>query len=144
MGAALLLRGFGFRIAHKGDWEETDRHGIRGHQRARQLAHLNHEPGLQDWARSLEWWKGKCGFCAGRGLHDDQISHTLANCKRGGALCRRTGLGDAIYGEGLYVEGGCWRCCLPREMCRQWWKEGKKWTLDELSLCEYRQLVYGT
>jgi hypothetical protein len=29
-------------------------------------------------------------------------------------------------------------------MCRQWWKEGEKWTLDELSPCEYRQLVYDT
>ena len=139
-----LLRGFEFRMVHKHKSNEPNRHHTKCHQRAPELADFDHEPGLQEWAQSIKWWEGKCGFCAGRGLHDDQIAHMLAECKRGGAIPRRTGLGNAIYVEGLFVRGGCWRCCLPREMCRQWRKDGKKWLFDELRPCKYRQLVYDT
>ena len=33
---------------------------------------------------------------------------------------------------------------LPREIFRQWWTEREELSLDALSLCEYRQLVYDT
>jgi hypothetical protein len=100
---------------------------------------------LQRWKESLEWWIGKCSFCVGRGLHGGQINHTLGECKRGGAIYRRTGLGEIIYLEGFWVESGCRKCAAPHELCQRWKKcQDRTWERDESKDCQYRQLVYDT
>jgi hypothetical protein len=43
----------------------------------------NGDEELQGWRIALDWWVGKCGFCAGRGLDGTQINHSLHRCKRG-------------------------------------------------------------
>ncbi|EXK76788.1 hypothetical protein FOQG_18482 [Fusarium oxysporum f. sp. raphani 54005] len=47
------------------------------------------------WKESVEWWKGKCSFCAGRGLGGALMEHTLQQCQRGGASKLESELGIA-------------------------------------------------
>jgi len=105
----------------------------------------DNEQELQDWTESLDWWVGKCSFCAGRGLDSPHINHTLRACKRGGAAQRQVRLGEAIHLEGYRAQGGCRDCGTPREFCRRWEKrENGMWKLDRSKRCQYGQLVYDT
>ena len=83
----------------------------------------NNELEVQDWRAALDWLKGRCTFCAGRGLTDADIRHTLRQCKRGGAGHVHKGLGESIYDEGFLPENGCKLCCLPRQFCSDRYRE---------------------
>jgi hypothetical protein len=39
---------------------------------------------LKGSKEALDWWMGKCGFCAGRGLRGSRIEHTMEACIKGG------------------------------------------------------------
>ena len=68
----------------------------------------------------MDWWAGKCSFCAGRGVRGPQIEHTLRQCPFGGKQTLKTELAEAIYEEGMWARGGCQGCALPREVCKAW------------------------
>jgi hypothetical protein len=53
----------------------------------------NDQNEINHWKRCLQWWVGKCSFCAGKGLHGTLIKHLLKNCHRGGARQWRWGDG---------------------------------------------------
>ncbi|KAH6957463.1 hypothetical protein DER45DRAFT_540209 [Fusarium avenaceum] len=57
-------------------------------------ARWGNELEIQDWMATLNWLAGKCTFCVGRGLDDTHLSHTLRQCKRGGASHMYQGLGE--------------------------------------------------
>jgi Orsellinic acid/F9775 biosynthesis cluster protein D len=100
---------------------------------------------VQSWQESLEWWVGKCGFCAGKGLFGVHIHHTLHNCSKGGAASKKTELGECIYLEGLKAQGGCQACGVPREFCQRWRrKHDGKWDVLPTAQCQYQSLVYDT
>jgi hypothetical protein len=80
------------------------------------------EEEIQSWKRSLEWWVGKCGFCAGKGLSGKLTNHSLRQCSRGGAAYIKSGLGECIHLEGFKAQAGCRTCGVPREFCRKWQK----------------------
>lgn len=95
---------------------------------------------LNSWESSLEWWVGKCGFCAGRGLRGSQIKHKLRQCTRGGKSKLRSELSEAMYEEGMLPSNGCDRCHLPHDLCNRWMRgESGEWVLvvDPGRQCKY-------
>ncbi|KAL5401080.1 hypothetical protein PMIN03_011834 [Paraphaeosphaeria minitans] len=100
---------------------------------------------LLGWQSTLEWWLGKCGFCAGRGLRGSKINHTLAKCESGGAKQRFLRIGEAIFEEGFEARGGCKNCGIPREFCDKWARSSDgRWQLQPMMQCQYDQLAYET
>lgn len=105
----------------------------------------NDDEELQGWRNALDWWVGKCGFCAGRGLDGTQINHNLHHCRRGGARQRSIRMGEAIFAEGYKAQGGCATCGIPREFCDRWAKSSDgHWQMRPLRKCQYGRLVYDT
>ena len=98
---------------------------------------------ILNWRTCLAWWTDKCGFCAGKGLGDDHIKHTLNACHRGGARQRLRGLGEQIYLEGLNAEEGCPDCGVPREFCDGWRQYDKHWSPTDRP-CQYGTVLYDT
>lgn len=45
----------------------------------------DNENEIKNWKRCLEWWVGKCVFCAGKGLCGYLVQRSLGACHRGGA-----------------------------------------------------------
>ncbi|KAK2470546.1 hypothetical protein H9L39_17842 [Fusarium oxysporum f. sp. albedinis] len=72
------------------------------------------------WKESVEWWKGKCSFCAGRGLGGALMEHTLQQCQRGGASKLESELGIAMYVDGIVPSNGCDVCLRPFDFCPRW------------------------
>jgi hypothetical protein len=100
---------------------------------------------VQGWKNAISWWVGKCGFFAGRGLQGSKISHSLSECRRGGARQRSIRVGEAIYAEGYKAQGGCASCGIPREFYDRWAKSSNgHWQLQPLRRCQYGRLVYDT
>lgn len=100
---------------------------------------------LEGWVDALTWWRHRCGFCAGRGLCDDQIQHSLVECTRGGAGVLQRGFGECFYGGDWSVKGGCKQCAVPREICRRWKKDAKgKWIRDPTQACQFGRQAYDT
>lgn len=99
---------------------------------------------VKEWKAIADWWKGKCSFCAGRGLSEEQIKHTLRTCNRGGKSKLAKCLGQAIYGEGFRAEGGCKDCAMPRELCQAWSKQGNRWNKAPGTRCQYGTQAYDT
>lgn len=105
------------------------------------------EDEVHNWTAIADWWKGKrgrCGFCVGQGLRNEQIEHTMGNCKRGGKLQLAKGLGKAIYKEGFRALGGCPDCAMPREVCQAWSKQGSRWKKVSGAECQYGTQAYDT
>lgn len=80
-------------------------------------ARWDNELEVQDWKAVLDWLAERCTFCAGRGLSNAQIRHTLRRCERGGAEQVRKGLGELFYDEGFQPANGCGTCRLPGDFC---------------------------
>lgn len=99
---------------------------------------------VKKWKAIADGWKGKCSFCAGRDLSEEQIKHTLRNCNRGGKLQLAKGLGEAIYKEGFRALGGCEDCAMPRELCQAWSKQGNRWKKVPGTQCQYGTQAYDT
>lgn len=98
-----------------------------------------------DWAKAVEWWKGKCAHCVGRGWTGHQVSHNLRNCESGGKQHLRKELGEAIFQEGFRALGGCSDCAMPREFCNAWMRlPGGRWQKRHDTKCQYGRLVYDT
>jgi hypothetical protein len=103
------------------------------------------EQEVKAWRESVNWWVGKCGYCAGRGLRGSQITHSLRKCPRGGAKQLTIRLGEAIHLEGLKAQGGCRQCGMPREFCQKWEKKKEgEWRELEYENCQYGELIYDT
>ena len=77
---------------------------------------------LQSWEASLDWWIGKCSFCAGRGLPGNLSQHGLRQCPRGGKRTMRMLLPESIYEEGMLPSNGCRNCHLPHNLCDRWYR----------------------
>jgi hypothetical protein len=100
---------------------------------------------VQGWRNSLQWWTGKCGYCAGRGLNGPKINHRLRECNRGGRKQRSIRLGEAIFAEGYKVKGGCTSCGVPQEFCERWVRsESGLWKEKSFGKCQYGSLMYDT
>ncbi|KAH6974915.1 hypothetical protein EDB80DRAFT_757801 [Ilyonectria destructans] len=52
---------------------------------------------VKRWKVIVDWWIGKCSFCAGRRLQGPSILHTLRECKKGGAKQLTERLGCILY-----------------------------------------------
>jgi hypothetical protein len=98
---------------------------------------------IQHWKRCLEWWNGKCAFCAGRGLRGSHIQHALEACHRGGSRQLQRELGECIYMEGLRPQAGCVHCGIPRVFCARWERAGQAWKLSGKQ-CQYGNLIFNT
>jgi hypothetical protein len=98
---------------------------------------------INHWKRCLQWWVGKCSFCAGKGLYGAQIKHLLENCHRGGARQLQRELGENIYSEGFKPRYGCPQCGGPREFCERWRLGDGAWKLSGRK-CQYGNLIYDT
>lgn len=99
------------------------------------------EEEIQSWRESLEWWVGKCGFCAGKGLYGAHIEHILENCPRGGSVHIGSGLGECILLEGIVARGGCRSCGIPRD---RWQRTHTGGWESSTNQCQYQNLVYHT
>jgi hypothetical protein len=99
---------------------------------------------VENWREALNWLRGRCSFCAGRGLGDAQIRHTLRRCHRGGAEKVRGDMGDLLYGRDYEPAGGCRVCHLPRDFCSRWEDQGGGRSMERQSgACSYdRNLLY--
>jgi len=98
---------------------------------------------VKHWKRCLQWWVGKCGFCAGKGLNGALIEHSPKSCHRGGVRQMQKELGECIYLEGFRPRYGCADCGCPREFCEQWqWCDGT-WIRSGRK-CQYGSVVYDT
>ncbi|KAH7205208.1 hypothetical protein BKA60DRAFT_545465 [Fusarium oxysporum] len=42
----------------------------------------NDEPEVSRWKATMDWWSGKCSYCAGQGLSGSDILHRLRECSR--------------------------------------------------------------
>jgi hypothetical protein len=103
----------------------------------------NDQNEINHWKRYLQWWVGKCSFCAGKGLHGTLIKHSLKICHRGGARQLHRELSESIYSEGFKPRYGCPECGGPREFCDRWrWGDGA-WKLSGRK-CQYGNLIYDT
>ncbi|KAH7169570.1 hypothetical protein DER46DRAFT_554056 [Fusarium sp. MPI-SDFR-AT-0072] len=100
---------------------------------------------VAEWKVVMDWWLGKCSFCAGRGVRGPQIEHSLRRCPFGGKQLLRTDLAEAIYEEGFQALGGCPACALPREVCEVWSKNASgEWHRDKWARCQYGRQAYDT
>lgn len=105
-------------------------------------ARWDNELEVQDWRAALDWLEGKCTFCAGRGLADKHIRHTLRQCKRGGSSYIRRELGEMFYDEGFLPSNGCKHCHLPRHFCSRWSVTDQgKWVLEPEAECSYSRYL---
>ncbi|KAI8660040.1 Doublecortin domain-containing protein [Fusarium sp. Ph1] len=97
------------------------------------------------WKVVIDWWVGKCSFCAGRGVRGPQIEHALRQCPFGGKPTLKMGLAEAIFEEGIWALGGCLGCALPRELCQAWSKSTSgRWKRDLGIRCQYGRQAYDT
>ncbi|KAM6506734.1 hypothetical protein FALCPG4_018851 [Fusarium falciforme] len=97
------------------------------------------------WKVVMDWWVGKCSFCAGRGVRGPQIEHALRQCPFGGKPTLKMGLAEAIFEEGIWALGGCLGCALPRELCQAWSKSASgRWKRDQGIRCQYGRQAYDT
>ncbi|KJZ69798.1 hypothetical protein HIM_10816 [Hirsutella minnesotensis 3608] len=126
-----LLMAFNFR--------QPKRRVLRAPFRPRiSLARWDNELEVQDWMAALAWLKGKCTFCAGRGLGGQHIDHTLRQCKRGGAAEVWRGLGEMFYEEEYLPSNGCGTCRLPRDCCPRWNRDSRgEWAQRYGATCRY-------
>ncbi|KAI3572849.1 hypothetical protein IWW34DRAFT_824118 [Fusarium oxysporum f. sp. albedinis] len=100
---------------------------------------------VSEWKIVMDWWMGKCSFCAGRGVQGPQIEHTLRQCPHGGKQVLKSELAEAIYEEGFRARGGCRRCALPREVCQAWEKDmSGEWCFHPRVRCQYGSQAYDT
>ncbi|KAM0348439.1 hypothetical protein ACHAP4_010954 [Fusarium culmorum] len=100
---------------------------------------------VREWKVVMDWWLGKCSFCAGRGVQGPQIEHTLRKCPYGGKRVLRSGLAEAIYEEDFRACGGCRRCAMPREVCEAWEQDHSgAWCFREGVSCQYGRQAYDT
>lgn len=99
---------------------------------------------VANWREALDWLRGKCSFCAGRGLGDNEIHHVLRKCHRGGAEQVRGNMGDLFYGGDYQPADGCHLCHLPRDFCSRWEAQGReRWTERQYVACSYsKNLLY--
>ena len=103
------------------------------------------EEELQGWREALEWWVGKCGFCAGQGLTSSHIDHTMETCIKGGSRQLKVRLGEAIHLEGFKASSGCPGCGIPREFCDKWVRiSDGTWRVIASKSCKYGSMVYNT
>lgn len=103
-------------------------------------ARWDNELEVEDWTTALDWLEGKCTFCAGRGLGDTHIRHTLRRCKRGGAKQIHIGIGEMFYDEGFVPSHGCNTCHLPRAFCSRWRRtEEGQWAASGADKCKYNE-----
>jgi len=98
---------------------------------------------VKHWKRCLQWWVGKCSFCAGKGQRGALIEHTLKTCHRGGARQLQRELGVSIYLEGFRPRSGCPECGSPREFCERWQSYNGTWRMSGRK-CQYGTLIYDT
>ncbi|EAQ91765.1 predicted protein [Chaetomium globosum CBS 148.51] len=65
---------------------------------------------------ALAWLRGRCSFCAGRGLGEGQIRHALPQCHCRGAQKVREDMGDLCYqgGGGPWIERRDGACSYDR------------------------------
>uniref|UniRef100_A0A0D2XRY5 Uncharacterized protein n=2 Tax=Fusarium oxysporum (strain Fo5176) TaxID=660025 RepID=A0A0D2XRY5_FUSOF len=95
---------------------------------------------VRNWRAALDWLKGRCSFCAGRGLRGAHICHTLRQCNRGGAIELVKGLGEMFYDEGFTPSTGCELCNLPYLFCARWRMSSQgEWTLEPGGRCTYER-----
>nr|CEG03348.1 unnamed protein product [Fusarium acuminatum CS5907] len=100
---------------------------------------------VREWKVVMDWWMGKCSFCAGRGVQGRQIEHTLRQCPNGGKRTLRSVLAESIHEEGFRAGGGCQRCALPREVCQAWEQDRSgAWCFDLSASCQYGSQAYDT
>jgi hypothetical protein len=100
---------------------------------------------VREWKVVMDWWMGKCSFCAGRGVQGPQIEHTLRKCPHGGKRVLRSELAEAIHEEGFRARGGCRRCAMPREVCEAWEQDGSgEWCFNQAVSCQYGSQAYDT
>ncbi|EMT67894.1 hypothetical protein FOC4_g10000150 [Fusarium odoratissimum] len=100
---------------------------------------------VREWKVVMDWWMGKCSFCAGRGVQGPQIEHTLRQCPRGGKQVLSSELAEGIYEEGFRARGGCRRCALPREVCQAWEQDTfGEWCFHPRVRCQYGSQAYDT
>jgi hypothetical protein len=100
---------------------------------------------VAEWRTVMDWWVGRCSFCAGRGVRGPQIEHTLRQCPHGGKRTLKKELAEAIYEEGMRARGGCQGCALPREICEVWTQSASgKWEPDARIRCQYGRQAYDT
>jgi hypothetical protein len=99
---------------------------------------------VENWREALDWLRGRCSFCAGRGLGEGQIRHALRQCHRGGAQKVRGNMGDLLYGRDYEPAGGCYVCHLPRDFCSRREDQGRgPWIERQDGACSYdRNLLY--
>ncbi|KAH7248230.1 hypothetical protein B0J15DRAFT_562411 [Fusarium solani] len=119
---------------------------LRGRRRPDRRADSGHDGSSEyGWKVVMDWWVGKCSFCAGRGVRGPQIEHALRQCPFGGKPTLRMGLAEAIYKEGMWALGGCLGCALPRELCQAWSKSASgRWKRDQGIRCQYGRQAYDT
>ncbi|EWZ78938.1 hypothetical protein FOWG_16879 [Fusarium oxysporum f. sp. lycopersici MN25] len=100
---------------------------------------------VKEWKVVMDWWIGKCSFCAGRGVKGPQIQHTLRQCPHGGKQVLSSELAEAIYEEGFRARGGCRKCALPREVCQAWEQDTSgEWCFHPGVRCQYGSQAYDT
>ncbi|RBA11787.1 hypothetical protein FPRO05_14224 [Fusarium proliferatum] len=100
---------------------------------------------VKEWKVVMDWWIGKCSFCAGRGVKGSQIQHTLRHCPHGGKQVLSSELAEAIYEEGFRARGGCRKCALPREVCQAWEQNTSgEWCFHHGLRCQYGSQAYDT
>ncbi|KAH6628948.1 hypothetical protein F5144DRAFT_329383 [Chaetomium tenue] len=102
-------------------------------------------PEVENWRGALDWLRGRCSFCAGRGLGEGQIRHALRQCHRGGAQKVREDMGDLLYGRDYEPAGGCYVCHLPKDFCSRWEDQGGggPWIERRDGACSYdRNFLY--
>ncbi|CAM1507683.1 Fc.00g073240.m01.CDS01 [Cosmosporella sp. VM-42] len=107
-----------------------------------ELASWDNTEEVGEWQASLDWWTGKCSFCAGRGLQGSQILHTLRQCRRGGATKLKSELAIAMYYDGILPSSGCGHCHIPFDFCDSWARRsGGKWKMAHPGhlQCQYDQ-----
>lgn len=72
------------------------------------------------WEGSLEWWRGRCSFCVGRGLPQRYVMHTLRDCKRRPVGLFNSELAAAFYQKNILSPIHCENCGTPPAFCRSW------------------------
>ncbi|KAI5455801.1 hypothetical protein BGZ63DRAFT_397953 [Mariannaea sp. PMI_226] len=110
------------------------------------ISGLNEIEEVSGWKSALDWWVGKCGFCAGRGLRGPHILHELRQCKRGGSEQIWKALGEAMYEDGILPFNGRDMCHLPYDICDDWMRdEDGEWVRYDTNRdqCKYSQYLLG-
>lgn len=99
---------------------------------------------VTNWREALDWLRGRCSFCAGRGLSDKNLHHVLRKCHRGGAEKVRWTMGNMLYGGDYEPADSCDYCHLPRDFCSRWEAEHEgRWIERQDGTCNYaKNLLY--